>query len=296
MEVVIVGAGSIGLLIGSYLSEAGMKVVFFVRRREQAAIIREQGIRRINSDGTETSLKANAQTDEGKLPENAPWIVATKYEGVAPVVELVHKRNLKNAVMFIQNGYGHFNLVSGTSMPNVFFATVEHGAGRLDDRTVSHNGVGAMKIASYRGDEASFDFMKSVDSPDFPVTFANDAHQIVLRKVLINCMINPLTAVLQVRNGELLENPDAKTLFDQLYEEIMVVFPEMEKDLPKSAVEEICRRTKKNRSSMLTDRMNENPMEIESIISSILQMGERRGGSLPLLQTLEKMLLAIDRR
>lgn len=295
MDVVIVGAGSVGLLIGTYFAGSGLKVVFFVRREEQAAIIREQGIRRINGDGSETVLIADAQTDAGKLPRNAPWIVATKYEGVAPIVDIILESDLKNGVMFVQNGYAHFDFVRKTAMPNVFFATVEHGAGRLDDRTVSHNGVGIMKIAPFRGDETSFNFMKSVDSPDFPVSFTIDAHQIVLRKVLINCMINPLTAILQVRNGGLLENEYAKALFDQLFDEIMAAYPEMHNDLPKASVEEICVRTAKNRSSMLTDRMNGNPMEIETVVSSIIRMAERRGARLPLLQTLEKILLAIDR-
>jgi len=294
MEVVIAGAGSIGLLIGTYLIEAGAKVVFFVRREEQAATIREQGIMRINSDGSETVFYADAQTKIEKLPENAPWIVATKYGGVAQIVDDIVKRNMKNPVMFVQNGYGHFHFVSETIMPNVFFATIEHGAGRLDDRTVSHNGVGAIKIAHYRGDGTSFDFLESAKTSLFPVEFTKDAHKIVLRKVLINCMINPLTAILQVRNGELVRNPNAKILFDQLFEEINAAFPEMQDDWSKAAVEEVCVRTAKNRSSMLMDRMNGNPMEIETVVSSVIQMAERRGVRLALLQILEKMLLAID--
>ncbi|WP_432359500.1 2-dehydropantoate 2-reductase [Sporosarcina sp. UB5] len=295
MEVVVVGAGSIGLLIGSYLAEAGVNVVFLVRREEQASAIRELGIRRVNSDRTETVLKVDAQIDVSELPEDAPWIVATKYQGVATIVETIVERKLRNAVMFVQNGYGHFKYVSESELPNVFFATVEHGAGRLDNRTVSHNGVGAIKIASYRGEGTSFEFMKNVHSEDFPVTFTNDAHHIVLRKVLINCMINPLTAILQVKNGDLVENRYAKTLFDQLYDEIIVAFPEMKNDLSKAAVESVCLKTAKNKSSMLTDRMRGNPMEIETVVSSVIQMGERRGVSLPFLRTLENMLLAIDR-
>ncbi len=87
MKVVIAGAGSIGLLIGSYLAESGLGVVFFVRREEQAALIREQGIRRVNGDGSERIFVADAQTDIGKLPDMAPWIVATKFGGVATIVE-----------------------------------------------------------------------------------------------------------------------------------------------------------------------------------------------------------------
>ena len=295
MKVVIAGAGSVGLLIGSYLVESGLQVVFLVRREEQATLIRKQGIRRLNGDGSEATFKADAYTDIERLPDEAPWIVATKYSGVSPIVESMLERNLRNAVMFVQNGYGHFDYVNRTTLPNVFFATVEHGAGRLDDRTVSHNGIGVMRIAPYRGDEASFDFMNTVDSTTFPVAFANDAHQIVLRKVLINCMINPLTAILQLKNGDLVANSYAKELFDELFNEVISAFPDMQNDLTKAAVEDVCVRTAKNRSSMLTDRMNGNPMEIETVVTAVIQMGERSGASMVLLRTLEKMLFAIDR-
>ena len=52
MEVIIAGAGSIGLLLGSFLAEAGMDVTLYVRREEQAELIRAEGIQRINQDGT----------------------------------------------------------------------------------------------------------------------------------------------------------------------------------------------------------------------------------------------------
>ena len=61
MEVIIAGAGSIGLLLGSYLSEAGMDVTFYVRREEQVELIRAEGIQRINQDNTTDVLRVHAR-------------------------------------------------------------------------------------------------------------------------------------------------------------------------------------------------------------------------------------------
>ena len=63
MEVIIAGGGSIGLLVGSFLSEAGMDVTFFVRREQQAELIRAEGIQRINQDDTTDVLRVHATTD-----------------------------------------------------------------------------------------------------------------------------------------------------------------------------------------------------------------------------------------
>ena len=57
MEVIIAGAGSVGLLLGSFLSESGIEVTMFVRREEQANLFNKNGIRRINEDGSESDFQ-----------------------------------------------------------------------------------------------------------------------------------------------------------------------------------------------------------------------------------------------
>ena len=108
----------------------------------------------------------------------------------------MQEADVNNPVLFVQNGIGHLELVKNTDLPHVAFATVEHGARRVDDRTVSHNGIGMVTIAAVRGDDSSFDLIEQAHSDSFPVRRHADAEQILMRKVLINCMINPLTAIL----------------------------------------------------------------------------------------------------
>ena len=109
---------------------------------------------------------------------------------------------MSNPVLFVQNGIGHMELVRHVELPQLAFATVEHGARRVDDRSVSHNGVGMITIATARGNDSVFDLIELANSSIFPVNRHSDAEQILLRKVLINCMINPLTAILEVENGK----------------------------------------------------------------------------------------------
>lgn len=295
MEVVIAGAGSIGLLIGSYLAESGWKVTYFVRRQEQAELIKQQGIQRIFGTDSTISGEIGAETDIRNLSKEVPWIIAVKSGGVASLVQVLIDEDMKSPILFVQNGFSHFTRASNTSLPILFFSTIEHGAARIDDRTVSHNGIGMMKIAPYRGNAGALDVMKKSASSSFPIEFVTDAKSILFRKVLINCMINPLTAILQIRNGELLENTYAKKLFDELYIEIMNVFPEMRSDLPKSAVEEVCSKTSNNESSMLKDRLLGKQMEIDTIVTALLRMADERGKDMPLMKTLEKLLHAMNR-
>ncbi len=296
MEVIIAGAGSIGLLLGSFLTEAGMNVTFYVRRDEQAELIRAEGIQRINQDDTKDVFHVHATTDIRDLSTTALWIVAVKYAGLGDLLSDMKTAGIINPVLFVQNGIGHMELVKDTALPNTAFATVEHGAGRLDDRTVSHNGVGMLTIAIDRGDADVFDLIGQAHSDIFPISYHADAELILMRKVLINCMINPLTAILKVKNGELLTNDYCFTLFNTLYKELMAAFPEMQPYLTKEAVVDICKKTAENRSSMLADYLAVRPMEIETIVSAVIRKANGRNKPLPLLTIVEQMLYAIDRK
>ena len=175
-----------------------------------------------------------------------------------------------------------------TDLPYVAFATVEHGARRVDDRTVSHNGIGKLVYAVFRGEEGSYEFLKRAHTDSFPVAHHADAEQILMRKVLINCMINPLTAILEVENGDLLTNDYCLKLFKTLYAELLTAFPEMEPVLPYEAVADVCRKTACNQSSMLVDRLAGRPMEIETIVSAVIAKKQNgRSKVLPLLTTFE---------
>ncbi|MBB4824030.1 2-dehydropantoate 2-reductase [Sporosarcina luteola] len=294
MEVVIAGAGSIGLLFGSFLAEKGHQVSFLVRREEQAAHLGKEGVKRYRN-GVEV-FRQHVRVIRGvnEIPVDALIIVATKTRGLDQLLQTLHEH--PNPILFIQNGLSHYELAMelNREFRSLAFATVEHGAERKDDSSVAHHGVGVTKIAVAKGDEADFKWLAMLHSEEFPIEFHADAEQLLLRKVIINCLINPLTAILLQKNGELVRNVHSNQLFEQLYDEIMVVFPEMKLELSFDRVAEVCQRTAANTSSMLTDRLQGNRMEIDTIVSALIRKAEMRGGALPMLAVFEKLLVAMD--
>ena len=67
MDVIIAGAGSIGLLLGSFLSEAGMDVTFYVRREEQANSFAEKEFNVLIKTILQTYCMRHATTDITKF-------------------------------------------------------------------------------------------------------------------------------------------------------------------------------------------------------------------------------------
>ena len=291
MQIVVVGAGSIGLLIGSYLAEHQADVLFWVRREEQAELLRTGLIR----EPEKNTYEVQATTNIKHLPTDALWIIAVKYDALPAVLSEISALNVQPDVLFIQNGIGHVSLIENYSLGRVSFATVEHGAARMDDRTVSHNGIGPITIAINEQIAPIVHWMQHVDPQKFPIRTQQSAELLLLRKVLINCAINPLTALLQVPNGQLVNNPHFHLLFKQLCEELLGNFKELEDVLSYEDIEEVCYKTATNQSSMLVDRIKGQTMEIETILTAVLQKIDQKGGSAPFLKSLERMLLGINR-
>lgn len=294
MKVGIIGAGSIGMLIGSYLAEGNIAVTLLVRDREQKMQLENKGIRRIHEGSIPVETSVNATLDYQDIQAMDLLIIAVKYQNLAVVLQKLKEEKIKIPLLFIQNGLAHLNDVDKKDFPHIAFATVEHGALKKDSHTVSHNGIGKITIGERFGDPRKFDILEKVSSERFPVQRHVDASFILLRKVLINCLINPLTTILQVRNGELINDPHAHRLMKMLYQELIEAFPMMKDDLSFEAVEAVCRQTARNHSSMLADYYAKRPMEIETIVSAVIKKAEDEGKELPLLQIYENILIVLD--
>jgi 2-dehydropantoate 2-reductase len=116
-------------------------------------------------------------------------------------------------------------------------------------------------------------------------------------KLAINAAINPLTALLQVPNGELLERPTAQALMGSAAAEVAAVAAARGVQLPyadpPAAAQEVARRTAANYSSMLRDIQRGAPTEIDAICGAIVRAGEQAQVPTPVNRTLWQLVKAL---
>ncbi len=77
----------------------------------------------------------------------------------------------------------------------------------LEPGLVKVGGEGKISIEAHPAIGAIKEALKSAD---FKVEIVDDARSMVWSKLIVNAAINPLTALLKVPNGELLERPTAR--------------------------------------------------------------------------------------
>jgi 2-dehydropantoate 2-reductase len=120
---------------------------------------------------------------------------------------------------------------------------------------------------------------EALRSAGFNIEVVEDAQSLIWGKLVVNAAINPLTALLKVKNGELVKRPSAREMMKVLAEETAQVAYAEKVDLPFkdpiAAVEDVAQKTAANTSSMLQDVLRGAPTEIDAICGAVVNIARR---------------------
>lgn len=274
MKIGIIGGGSIGLLLAHYLMKHH-EVHVYVRSKRQMDKLLTEGLifekkKKLINETVNVSLFSSWDAEEELT------IVAVKQYQLSSIIEKIkvaNKYKLANGpFLFLQNGMGHLKMLNELYNKTIVVGTVEHGANKINDNHVIHTGEGLINLALFQGNKRT-EFAELLATPieDFPFMLQEDYYEMLLQKLIVNAVINPLTAVLNVNNGMLLENSHYYYLFKKYYEELSVILNISNKERTFRRLEDICRSTSENRSSMLKDLDEHRPTEIEAILGFVLE-------------------------
>jgi 2-dehydropantoate 2-reductase len=283
MKIGIIGAGAIGLLFSYYLSESKKnQVTIYTRSKRQADLINSEGVCLMDG-GKAKYITVNAIPFELWTASEELTIITVKQYHLQAVLPLLNARlNDWGSLLFLQNGMGHLKWFSDLSARRIYIGSVEHGAARVNEFTVSHNGYGLTKTAVYRGSEDHLVRLLSSTPAKFPITLENDYHAILLTKLIVNSIINPLTATFQVTNGTLVSNPYFYQIVISFFEEIVNVLSIHNREEHFANVLSVCDKTSANHSSMLKDIAAGRETEIDAILGYVLEEANRKQMQAPL--------------
>ncbi len=286
----ILGRGAIGLLFAAHLSEQSIPVTL---------IVKDQG-----STGTKQQVILTKgelrQTFEVNLSHHSDTqaidylIVPLKaYDVLAAITQLKSRITPNTLVILCHNGMGTIEPVRrllGKQQP-ILFATTTHGAYKKAQYHVHHTGEGETNIGWVSGHRPQLPAALMQLLP--PVTLAKNIEAILWQKLAINCVINPITAIANCRNGELAK-AQFTALIQGLCQEIGEVAQSAGIELSSQALIESCYKviaaTAANYSSMNRDFAAGRPSEIDFITGFLLQKAGEFGISTPLNQSLYDQL------
>ncbi|MCP3771969.1 2-dehydropantoate 2-reductase [Paenibacillus sp. MZ04-78.2] len=317
----VIGAGALGTLFAVRLSEAGHEVEVVVRRAERKAEIEAAGLRLI--DAVSRSEEQSARAVITAFPRVRLWgeeeafgenngrephfiLLAVKQSAITGELGLELGRRMGSSawVVCLQNGIGHLEtLAAHVPAERLLSAVTTEGAMISTAGEAVYTGCGmtwvgaAGKERTEVSEIAQKNLVFWLQLAGFSASMSKNISSRIWQKLLINAVINPLTALLRVPNGELLNLPGAGELMRALYEEGVTLARaldiRLEPDLWEQLLE-VCRRTANNRSSMLQDVMAGRLTEIDAITGGLLRVADRSGIALPTHLTVYRLIKATE--
>ncbi len=295
-ELAIVGAGALGCLFGARLA-AHAEVTILSRWREQIEHLRAAPLELEEMDGSSRRVRL-AVRDEPRRVGPVPLVfVLVKSPGTeraaADAAAMLAPDGL---ALTLQNGLGNFERLARVLGPGRSAVGVTYeGATALGPGRVRHAGSGMTSIAT--GPETAERVAAAaalLQRAGLRAEVVAQADVLLWSKLVVNTAVNPLAALLGVRNGELLEVPARLDLLRRAAQEAAGVARALGLQLgyPDAADKAVavCRASAGNRASMLQDLERGVHTEIDAIAGAVVAAGRRVGVATPVAEAFWRLV------
>ncbi len=288
----VIGGGSIGQLVFHTIKKNSISPVMFVDTRlPDSGDYKIKIYKRANSNSPNNPFLNSAfYVPKPYVKEADVVIVTVKAWNARKVLESVKKYlNPNTPILLLMNGMGIYEEIQKVIHNPIWLATTARGAEHKGTTVYPHgNGftfIGTPVISIQIN-------LLNYTAKAINAVRVNNIKALLLKKLMINAVINPLTALYQCKNGELLTEHKEEAL-----KVLAEILPTLQKlgfqDTYEKALEsltEVSQKTANNFSSMASDFKLRRPSELEYILGFIVRNAVEFQHSLPFTTDLYKKL------
>ena len=287
MRVTYIGAGAMGGLFGSLMTEAGLDVQLVDIWTEHVAEIEKNGLR-IDNKGDIRRVKLDLFTDYRKTRPADLVIIFVKGPQTAEAARAAAEIMAPDGVaLTLQNGLGNADVMMDILAPEkVITGTTSYGSTVLGAGSIRHAGIGPTVIGPWAG--ADMDKVRAVagvlTKAGIVTEVKEDVKALVWNKLMVNVGINAIVALTHIRNGNLLDLEITRELSRKAVEEGLAVAAKLGIGVMEDAVEHtlwVAEQTGLARASMGQDVDARRPTEIDTINGAIVRLGAEQGVDTP---------------
>lgn len=302
MKIAIIGAGAMGSLYGGYLDRAGEEVYLVDIWREHVDAVNSGGLV-IEEKEADICVYPRAAADAGEVGPVDLAIVFVKSFLTGTALEKNEALlGPDTVVMSLQNGYGNIEQIAKhVRRSNIIAGTTSHGASMLSPGRVKHAGSGDTHIGWVDSDdeERINGIAEMLRRAGFVTAVEKNVMELIWSKLVVNVGINALTAVLRVKNRELLRFEETKDLLRLAVLEAVEVAAasgvRFDGEEMVNRVMNVAFATGENSSSMLQDILNKRKTEIDTINGAIVEEGRKHGLETPVNMVMASLVRAMEK-
>jgi 2-dehydropantoate 2-reductase len=289
--IAVIGLGSIGGVAAGCLRDADNHDVVICARQPVAKLTLERPDKTIT-----TALRTLTDPEQATRVD---WVlVCTKTQQTASTAPwLARLCDSSTRVAVLQNGIGHVERLApfvgnATVVPTIVYYNGE----RLAQDRVRIRPVGAQDLA-VADDADGRDFVQLMQDTSLRIEPSDDFATLSWRKLLINAVANPVTALTSQRQA-VFRREDIKALCVDILEEASAVGraagAKLDADEPAQIMARLLTYPPEAGTSMYFDRMAGRALEVEALTGAIVAAGQRHGIATPLNGALAALLRAIS--
>ncbi|MEZ9645607.1 2-dehydropantoate 2-reductase [Vibrio sp. 10N.261.52.C2] len=282
MNITIVGPGAIGSLWAIKLLQAGHNVSLWSRSPETSIDL---------SLDEQTSLHFSNNNIEKLSASDLVIFTVKAWQVEEATTPLLQYLDSDTTLMFMHNGMGAVdNIATQINAHPIVLTTTTQAAFKPDRNSVSHTGIGQTQLGAFNQTGQQCTFLVDVLDHALPAVSWNPQIKTALwTKLAINCAINPLTGLEQIKNGELADQR-FEGILSSIVEELTQVMQAEEIacsfDGLEASVNKVIHATAQNNSSMKQDMFYQRKTEIDFITGHLIKTALKHQIEVPVNQKL----------
>lgn len=284
MNIIVYGAGAIGSLYGALLSEKND--VILIARKPHADAIHKSGLK--ITGVINQKYKINAQTLLKEIPEKTMLLIGVKvYDLEESLTAMKDKIKPDTILVLMQNGLGNEEIGQRILPKNLIVrAVVGVPVTFLKPGEIIYSA----KTKTYLPDTREGRMVaKLFNTADIETETVKDFQRVIWTKLVVNCVFNPLTALLNIKNNKIRQLTPITTTIIQECTAVAQAEGIMIENIQEK-VNTVIEEAGENLSSMLQDIMKHKKTEIDFLNGRIVELARKNGIAVPYNEMIVELL------
>ncbi|MGM0904925.1 MAG: ketopantoate reductase family protein [Pseudomonadota bacterium] len=281
---ITLGPGAVSGLIASGLCDKG-ESVSVLSRHNRAATIEWQLVH------AQEQKNYKAPATQLPIPKNSAFIVAVKaFDVINALQHITELEGFDKNMPIVLSHNGMVELPKALSQLNLHPLVTTHGAVKSKNENgiicIEHRGTGRSWLEVRQEQSEPWSTLQQALPP---LVLEQNISQRRWLKLIINCVINPLTAIYDCENGKLLEDKWQPKVIALVNEAVAVAETQnvfLDTKMCHREVLRVAQETALNSSSMLQDIKQQRRTEINELTGYLIKTGESAGVATPTHQQL----------
>ena len=289
-KILVVGLGAVGTVFAVFLKKAGHSVYGFVKDKKKynCSTFEVDGI--WGNHSISLDLITDNQQDLKDINFDIIVISVKSFDTEKAIKSIKDLVMDKTFLLLTQNGYGNYEtaakyipkekillgrVIFGSKIEKPCHATI----------TVNADDVRIGQPENLADEKKVIELICTIKHAGIPASYSKEIYKVLWDKILYNCALNPLGALLKRKYGELAENPYTKEIMNEIINEIFKVCQlnniklnfKSADDYINFFYSKLIPPTKNHYPSMYYDLNSGKKTEIDALNGAIVKLGEKVG-------------------